>query len=177
MTVESCQAFCSGHNYGLAGLEYAQECWCGNALQQNSQVGFTGCNMACKGNAYEICGGAGRLSVYNLTTYVPPVIVQTAGNYTFQGCYKEATTGRLLTGPTYTNNTGMTVESCVKFCSAQIPAQPYAGVEYAAECYCGSSLPTTATRAATNATCSMTCSGNNKEYCGGPNLLDIYASM
>ena len=133
--------------------------------------------MACVGNSSEICGGSSRISVYNLTTFVPPAIVQKAGNYSFQGCYNELPNARLLSGPSYSNGTGMTVESCVNFCSSQSPAQPYAGVEYASQCFCGATLPSTATMAASNNTCSMTCSGNNKEYCGGPGLLDVYASM
>lgn len=84
--------------------------------------------MACSGNQYELCGGPSRLSVYNSTTYVPPSTVQTAGNYTFKGCFAEGSAGRLLNNGGYTNSTGMTVESCVSYCEASSHA--YAGVEY-----------------------------------------------
>ena len=172
MTVESCQAFCNTNNYGLAGVEYGHECYCGNALQSYSALGFTGCNMACSGNTSEICGGRSRISVYNLTTYVPPTTVKSVGTYVSQGCYLEATTGRLLSGPSYTNKTGMTVESCVAFCAGQKIPLAYAGVEYAQECYCAASLPATAVMTDASS-CNMLCTGNKKEFCGAGKHLNI----
>lgn len=174
MTVESCQSFCATNNYGLAGLEYRTECFCGNALQQYSQVGFTGCTLPCSGNASEICGGSSRLSVYNLTTYIPPTTVKSVGTYVSKGCYKEATTGRLLTGGgSYTNKTAMTVEACVGFCSSQKPAQQYAGVEFGQECFCSNTLPSTAVAAPADK-CNMLCTGNWKEFCGAGGFLGLY---
>ena len=29
LTIEACAATCAANNYGLAGLEYGQECYCG----------------------------------------------------------------------------------------------------------------------------------------------------
>ena len=175
MTVESCQTFCSSsnNNYGLAGLEYSGECYCGNALQQYSALGYTDCNMPCSGNSSEICGGSSRLSVYNLTSYVPPTTVRAVGSYVYEGCYNEGTNGRLLGGPMYTNTTGMTVEACVAFCKDSSPSQAYAGVEYAQECYCASSLPSSASTVS-DSSCNMLCTGNNKEFCGAGNLLNVY---
>lgn len=174
MTIESCQSFCSSstNNYGLAGLEYGGECYCGNGLQSYSAIGYKGCTMACTGNKTELCGGASRLSLYNLTTYVPPTTVKQVGTYLSQGCYNEAPNGRLLAGASYTNSTGMTVESCVNFCSAR--AATYAGLEYAQECYCADSLPATATMADDAAKCNMLCTGNKKEFCGAAALLNVY---
>ena len=173
MTVESCQTFCSSsnNNYALAGIEFGGECYCGNGLQSYSSVGYTGCNMACTGNKTEFCGGSSRLSLYNLTTYVPPTTVKQVGTYLSQGCYNEATNGRLLTGKSYTNNTGMTVESCVNFCQAL--GATYAGLEYAQQCFCGSSLPSTAV-VADASKCNMLCTGNSKEFCGSSSLLNVY---
>lgn len=172
MTIESCQSYCSSKNLNLAGLEYGQECYCGSGLQNNAAVGKTGCSKPCAGNATEICGNANLMSVYNLTTYQPPTTVNQVGYYVSQGCYSEAKSGRLLTGPSYTNTSGMTVESCVNFCQASTPTMKYAGLEYAQECFCGSSLPSTATTAST---CNMLCTGNSKEYCGGSSVLNLYA--
>ena len=173
MTIEKCQSFCSSstNNYGLAGIEYGGECYCGNGLQSYSAVGFKGCDMPCSGNKTELCGGNNRLSVYNLTTYVPPTTVKQVGTYLSQGCYNEATNGRVLSGASYTNATSMTVESCVNFCNAK--GSNYAGIEYAQECYCASSLPTTATTADASK-CNMLCTGNSKEFCGAASFLNIY---
>lgn len=173
MTIESCQAFCSSstNNYGLAGLEFASECYCGNGLQSGSTLGQKNCNMPCNGNSSEICGGSSALSVYNLTTYVPPTTVKAVGSYVSKGCYQESTTGRLLSGASYTNATGMTVESCVAFCKTN--NQAYAGLEYAKECFCGTSFPTTAATASLSS-CNMLCTGNHKEFCGAGGLLNMY---
>jgi hypothetical protein len=175
MTIESCQSFCLANNYGIAGVEFSQECYCDNALQNYAAPGYTGCNMPCKGNNYEICGGSKRISVFGSTTYVPPSNPHVvAGTYVYAGCYHEPAVGRLLPGPSYTNMTGMTVESCVSFCQSSSPTQTYAGVEFAQECYCGTTLPATAT-SVPDAQCSMTCKGNDKEYCGASLLLNIYS--
>ena len=66
----------------------------------------------------------------------------------------------------------MTVESCVNYCQASGAA--YAGVEYAKECFCGSSVASTAVAAASNSSCNMLCTGNNKEFCGAGSLLNVY---
>lgn len=173
MTIEKCQSFCSSstNNYGLAGIEYGGECYCGNGLQSYSAVGFQGCNMPCTGNKTELCGGSNRLSVYNLTTYVPPTTVKQVGTFLSQGCYNEAANGRLLSGASYTNSTDMSVESCVNFCAAK--GSDFAGLEYAQECYCGSSLPSTAT-AVDASMCNMLCTGNKKEFCGATSKLNVY---
>ncbi len=173
MTIESCQSYCSTKNFNLAGLEYGTECFCGSGLVNNAAIGKSGCSQPCAGNASEICGNANLLSLYNLTTYQPPTTVKQAGPYVEQGCYKEVTNGRLLTGPTYTNATSMTVESCVGFCQAS--SMKYAGVEYARECYCANSLPTAAATTS-ESSCNMLCTGNSKEFCGGSALLNLYMS-
>ncbi|MCJ1290153.1 hypothetical protein MMC34_001689 [Xylographa carneopallida] len=129
--------------------------------------------MPCSGNKSELCGGSSRVSVYNLTSYVPPTTVKAVGTYAYKGCYNEATKGRLLSGPSFTNTTGMTVEACVAFCQASSPSQPYAGVEYGQECYCGSSISSTATTAS-DSSCNMLCTGNKKEFCGAGSLLNVY---
>ena len=41
---------------------------------------------------------------------------------------------RTLSAASYANATGMTVESCVSFCSTGSNSYVYAGVEYADEC-------------------------------------------
>lgn len=64
----------------------------------------------------------------------------------------------------------MTIESCQAFCLAK--NYPLAGLEYSAECYCGMTLSSGS--AVGNTGCTMKCSGNSTEYCGGPNRLSVY---
>jgi hypothetical protein len=65
----------------------------------------------------------------------------------------------------------MTVEICAAFCASY----PYFGVEYSGECYCGIGLQGGSVLS-TTASCDMLCDGNQLEYCGGPNRLDVYSS-
>ncbi|MCJ1478593.1 hypothetical protein MMC13_007274 [Lambiella insularis] len=64
VTVESCVAFCQGKKYKWAGVEYAQECYCGTGISNGGAPASGGCDMACVGNRYESCGGTGHLNVY-----------------------------------------------------------------------------------------------------------------
>ncbi|KAL7928405.1 glycoside hydrolase family 55 protein [Trichoderma chlorosporum] len=68
MTIEACQSVCKSLGYVLAGLEFADECYCGNSLANGATIAPDGnaqCNMACAGNAAETCGGSNRLDIYS----------------------------------------------------------------------------------------------------------------
>lgn len=65
----------------------------------------------------------------------------------------------------------MTIEACVNFCFSK--GFEFAGTEYSVECYCGSSLATAAALVA-DSDCSMACSGNSGEPCGGGNRLTLF---
>lgn len=67
MDVSQCLDFCKGYTY--AGLEYGEQCYCSNTLPQASApvAGLLGqCNMPCKGNATQFCGGNWALSTYKV---------------------------------------------------------------------------------------------------------------
>ncbi|KAK4033135.1 putative fungistatic metabolite [Parachaetomium inaequale] len=75
MTVEMCWEFCrsgagdaSGGKTGkflFAGVEYARECWCAQALSSLSEkVPDSECNLPCEGNTTQACGGNLKLTVY-----------------------------------------------------------------------------------------------------------------
>jgi len=171
MTIESCQAYCTKNNYALAGVEYASQCYCANTMAATSALGQTGCTTACTGNSAEFCGGSSRLNIFNNTAYIYPSSPKTANSYVYQGCYAEATSGRLLTGVSYSDGSNMTVESCTAFCKSNVPSGGYAGVEYASQCFCAATLAQTPV---TSTSCNMLCTGNNKEWCGGSGTLNVY---
>jgi hypothetical protein len=65
LTTEACLAACGNQYYPLAATEYGGECYCGSMLQGGSAAAASGdCNMACTGDATEICGGPSRLNLY-----------------------------------------------------------------------------------------------------------------
>lgn len=74
MTPHLCLFHCSEYKY--AGVEYGQECWCGDSLNLSGWEGAvpgenvtsSGCNVLCPGNSTEYCGGGNRLQLYVKTT-------------------------------------------------------------------------------------------------------------
>ncbi|RYP74513.1 hypothetical protein DL771_002987 [Monosporascus sp. 5C6A] len=70
MTVPLCLDYCAENTstrYQYAGLEYSRECWCANELNSfSARLPDGECNTACDGDAAMACGGALKLSVYQL---------------------------------------------------------------------------------------------------------------
>jgi len=67
MTVDLCGDFCSNLNYTMFGVEYADECYCGNSFADGTTLDVNNdCNMACAGDNTEYCGGAGAMNVYEV---------------------------------------------------------------------------------------------------------------
>ena len=69
MTTAQCQATCAAKGFSLAGVEFGQECYCGdslgNGLGQQLDAGRA-CYMTCNGAPAEKCGGTWTLSLYKL---------------------------------------------------------------------------------------------------------------
>jgi hypothetical protein len=72
-TIELCMAACQGYTY--FGMEYSNECYCGNTInagsvmQTNSTPSVNGCNMFCTGNQLEYCGGELRFGRYRMNLF------------------------------------------------------------------------------------------------------------
>ena len=65
MTTEKCLRACLKNGYRFGGTEYYNQCFCGVVLDEESAlVPESECNTPCTGNPTQMCGGAGRLSVY-----------------------------------------------------------------------------------------------------------------
>jgi len=56
---------CVIRGYLYAGLEFGAECYCGHKIQA-ANVSESECNMECKGEKSNLCGGPNRLSIYRL---------------------------------------------------------------------------------------------------------------
>jgi hypothetical protein len=65
----------------------------------------------------------------------------------------------------------MTIENCISYCTSK--GFPYAGAEYSQECWCDSGYASGATKAA-ESDCSMACTGDDTEPCGGPSRLSVF---
>ncbi|KAL1297904.1 hypothetical protein AAFC00_006419 [Neodothiora populina] len=172
-TIEKCTQACVDAGYTIAGVEYGSQCYCGNVLSGTAdKVVAVGCSMTCPGNSSETCGDLARLNVYSNGAPIilaPPSQPKTVGAYTSFSCNSEATGARALSSKAYSDATNMTLESCASFCSGY----NYFGIEYARECYCGNCF-NAGSGALGTSSCSMTCTGNASEYCGGNNALSVY---
>ncbi|KAK0545893.1 hypothetical protein OC845_004877 [Tilletia horrida] len=78
MTVENCVATCSSKGFAWAGLEYAQECYCGASIPAGTNTSVSGCTSVCKGSINEYCGAGSRLSLYALSGTSVPVTTTTS---------------------------------------------------------------------------------------------------
>ncbi|MCJ1315893.1 hypothetical protein MMC15_001213 [Xylographa vitiligo] len=201
MTVALCTTACKNSGYILAGVEYAGECYCGNAIANNGPApdGFTGCNMLCNGNSSEYCGGPNRLDMYTLGTAaatstatsaptVPPgnpgppastTVATGKGSATglptgwsYQGCYVDGTNGRIIANQEPDSQTN-TIEACVSTCVGL--GYSVAGLEYGVQCFCGNNIVNGGVLAPEDTDCSVACAGNSNEMCGGGNRMSIYS--
>lgn len=107
--------------------------------------------------------------------------------------FSEATNGRALNSASYDDGSAMTDESCINFCNGK--GYNLAGTEYSAECCksevmlidemykltranyidCGNTFQSGST-VASDSDCSMACTGNSAEACGGPNRLTVFTN-
>ncbi|TVY18408.1 WSC domain-containing protein, partial [Lachnellula arida] len=108
-------------------------------------------------------------SVSSSATASPTLhIVRSAGLYNYMGCFTEGNGVRALAAASYPSDSN-TIEACVAACSPYM----YAGAEYGRECYCADSF-SAGSAIAPDGDCSMTCAGNQYEYCGAGNRLSVY---
>ena len=66
MTIEKCKKLCfSDHDYLFAGVEYSNQCWCGNDRPHyKTYAPQSECNYLCNGNQDQKCGGKLRISIF-----------------------------------------------------------------------------------------------------------------
>jgi len=71
MTVYKCAATCGSYNYKYAGLEYGGQCFCGNSFPSSRMPSSTilgSCNMVCRGDSSQWCGGPNAINLYQSCT-------------------------------------------------------------------------------------------------------------
>jgi hypothetical protein len=67
MTHAVCFKICGQGGYAYAGLEYGQECWCGNGITKNTVESPGMCTEPCKGApSTETCGAGDHIELYQL---------------------------------------------------------------------------------------------------------------
>lgn len=154
-TLEYCATKCKGYTY--FGVEWGQECFCGNALggAGTTPVPETDCSQACTGDAHEVCGNSGRLSLYALNGTAVATTSSTASgststtsgaptstakvSYASVGCYVDSVGSRTLSGNFFPDPDGASMS--IDLCSADCAGFAYFGVEYGGECECPARFP------------------------------------
>ncbi|ALC43906.1 oxt [Drosophila busckii] len=97
-----------------------------------------------------------------------------AGNHTANvslGCYRDDKDTRLLSGYFTSFKTSNSPSACIELCLQS--GYPYAGVQYARECFCGYDTPPRQAKLP-DSSCNMKCLGNIKEICGGYFAMNVY---
>ncbi|KDB24565.1 hypothetical protein H109_03533 [Trichophyton interdigitale MR816] len=197
MTVANCQNGCASQGYSFAGVEYSSECWCDNQLRNGGGPAPDGeamCSMPCNGNPEEKCGGPGRLNLYQNTAIKPTDTMTTSAPSTetgsptttsvpeptqglpdgwqYAGCYQDNVNGGRVMFKMLPDSSTLTIESCISMCVNL--GYTVAGAEYSKQCFCDNYLRNAAPKAI-ESECSMTCSGNTQQKCGGPSRLSVYS--
>ncbi|KAG8795161.1 hypothetical protein FRC16_010202 [Serendipita sp. 398] len=170
-TPERCLDRCSSLGYSYAGLEYMHECYCANGIDiaTLSSAPIGECNALCDGDPSHYCGAGDRLLLYQNSVPTVTAGVISYGDWSGQGCYTDSVGDRALPTQVFVDG-DMTIEKCTAKCLAQ--GFPYAGVEYAHECFCGASIGSSGSEVTGG--CNMPCSGANDQNCGGGNRLNVF---
>lgn len=171
MTNAKCKDACRAAGFILAGTEYAGECYCDNQIRNSGKPapdGETGCNMACNGNATEMCGGPDRLTFWKFYTGTetstsstaasatpdPTASPSASASTTSQSSAAPAPTG-LPTGFEYKgcyvdgpgfrilnnqqpDDQSMTIASCASRCAQA--GYEIAAMEYSYQCFCDNAV-------------------------------------
>lgn len=111
-----------------------------------------------------MCGASYTLGLYGPTAAHPIT-------YAYLGCAIDyAAPNRVLPSLEVTNSL-ITPTYCQTACS--LAGYIFAGVEYGNQCFCSNALPTTV-NAVSDTQCSMACSGDSSQKCGGSYRIGVY---
>ncbi|KAF1508310.1 WSC domain-containing protein 2, partial [Eudyptula minor novaehollandiae] len=171
MTVFRCQDNCAERGYLYAGLEFGAECYCGHKVQA-SNASESECNMECKGERSNTCGGVNRLSIYRLE--LAQESARRYGSAIFRGCFRRPDNVSIAL-PVSQLMLNMSVDKCVDFCTEkEYPLSALAGTA----CRCG--FPTTLFtlhEREDEQLCAQKCAGEEFESCGTAEYLLVYQTQ
>ncbi|XP_023793147.1 WSC domain-containing protein 2 [Cyanistes caeruleus] len=171
MTVFRCQDNCAERGYLYAGLEFGAECYCGHKIQAPN-ASESECNMECKGERSNTCGGINRLSVYRLE--LAQESARRYGSAIFRGCFRRPENVSIAL-PASQLMLNMSVDKCVDFCTEkEFPLAALAGTT----CRCG--FPSTLFplhEREDEQLCAHKCAAEEFESCGSAEFLLVYQTQ
>ncbi|KAI9734644.1 MAG: hypothetical protein M1834_002245 [Cirrosporium novae-zelandiae] len=169
--VEDCPVF------DLISDTQAEGCKIGSSIDETVTGvldALPGCNTVQDGpeqaTVETACASSANVTIGNQATFYTDV-TQTK-DFEYVGCGTDGYGTRILTGANESNE-NMTVENCIDFCVGQ--GYSVAGMEYADQCYCGDSIPSSgAPTPGIVGQCTYKCAGDSTEYCGGYGTISLY---
>ncbi|KAE8635321.1 hypothetical protein XENTR_v10002581 [Xenopus tropicalis] len=171
MTVFRCQDNCAERGYMYAGLEFGAECYCGHRIKALN-VSESECNMECKGEKGNFCGGVNRLSIYRLE--LNQESARRYGSAIFRGCFRRPDNLSLAL-PVSSVMKNMSVDKCVDLCTEkEYPLAVLGGTV----CHCA--FPTTyftLHEREDEQLCSQKCIGEEFESCGTSDYFIVYQTQ
>lgn len=169
MNVRQCRVHCRQSGFRFAGVQFARQCFCGNAYGRYGRAPERKCNMSCAGNRGQKCGGSWHNTIYKTgrkgftPPYRPP-----AGQSGFVGCYKDKPRRDLPYA--FVSRRTMSVGQCKAHCRAK--GYRFAGAQFSKQCFCGNSYGRYGK--APYRECNMSCSGDVRQKCGGSWRNSVY---
>ncbi|XP_029296026.1 sialate:O-sulfotransferase 2 [Cottoperca gobio] len=171
MTVFRCQDNCAERGYIYAGLEFGAECYCGHKIQAPN-ASDSECNMECKGEKSNLCGGATRLSIYRLE--LSQESARRYGSSIFKGCFHRPDNVTLAL-PFSAVIQNMSVDKCVDMCTER---EKSLAVLAGDRCHCG--FPTSLFslhEPEDESMCLNHCHGEEFETCGTDEYFVVYQTQ
>ena len=108
MTIQLCLTICRDKGFAFAGLEYVDECYCGDKPEHGFEwLWQTKCNLRCSGDGNQVCGGSSAMSVWS----VPSKNLNGLCVYDFPR--------RILNGESRSGSDAITKKWCQTFCSGK----------------------------------------------------------
>uniref|UniRef100_A0A667ZV78 WSC domain containing 2 n=1 Tax=Myripristis murdjan TaxID=586833 RepID=A0A667ZV78_9TELE len=171
MTVFRCQDNCAERGYLYAGLEFGAECYCGHKIQ-SPNASESECNMECKGEKSNLCGGANRLSVYRLE--LSQESARRYGSAIFKGCFHRPDNVTLAL-PISAVIQNMSVDKCVDMCTEK---EQSLAVLAGDRCHCGFPTPQFSLHEPEDEEmCLHRCHGEEFESCGSDEFFVVYQTQ
>ncbi|XP_074494093.1 sialate:O-sulfotransferase 2 [Sebastes fasciatus] len=171
MTVFRCQDNCAERGYMFAGLEFGAECYCGHKIQAPNSSDSE-CNMECKGEKSNLCGGANRLSIYRLE--LSQESARRYGSAIFKGCFHRPDNVTLAL-PFSAVIQNMSVDKCVDMCTER---EKTLAVLAGDQCHCGFPTPLFSLHEPEDeGMCLHRCYGEEFESCGNDEYFVVYQTQ
>ncbi|XP_010771018.1 WSC domain-containing protein 2-like [Notothenia coriiceps] len=154
-----------------AGLEFGAECYCGHKIQAPN-VSDSECNMECKGEKSNLCGGANRLSIYRLE--LSQESARRYGSSIFKGCFHRPDNVTLAL-PISAVIQNMSVDKCVDMCTEREKTLAVLGGD---RCHCGFPTPLFSLHEPEDESlCLHHCLGEEFETCGNEEYFVVYQTQ